>query len=251
MPTRKIKKNYRSVTGVLASKKNNRMVASESTLERDLYNLLEFDPMVQSYEEQPITLPYRLSNGQQSHYTPDVIIHLAENPKFVWSFSPFRAFFTSNSSHSSDSKSFILKPKYTVLKPRSILGEVKYREDLFGLWKELKPKFKAARRYSEEKNWQFSIFTEKEIRTQLLKNISFIRPFGRYNFSLEEIMQVLDKLAELKTCRTIDILTALTENNRFAFGNLIPIIWHLVCRHEIEVDWNQPLTLHSSLFSLT
>lgn len=252
MPTRKIKKSYRSVTGVLASKKNARMVASESTLERDLYHLLEFDPMVESYEEQPATLSYQLPTGQQSHYTPDVVIHLAETPKMIWRFSPFRAFFTENGIYtSSDSKNFLLKPKHSRFKPKTILAEVKYREDLFELWKELKPKFKAARRYAEDKNWQFNIFTEIEIRTQLLSNIKFIRPFGRYNFSVKEIMKVLNKLAEFKECKTAELLAALTIENRADYGTLIPIIWHLVFRHEIIVDWNQPLTLHSTLSSLT
>lgn len=225
------------------------MVASESTLERDLYNLLEFDPMVESYEEQPVTLPYQHLNGQPSRYTPDVIIHLRKSPKFIWQYSPFRAFFGQSSSIDSYLEGFLLKPKIKFVTPKAILGEVKYREELFSFWRELKPKFKAARRYAEKIDWQFLIFTEKEIRTPLLKNIKFIRSYGRYEFSAEEILRVIDKLAELGECRTFELLAALTDN-RTEQGHLIPVIWHLVFRHEIEVDWNQPITMRSSLSSL-
>lgn len=251
MGTRKIKKSYRNVTGVLSSKKTDRLVQSESTLERDLYNLLEFDPLVSSYEEQPVTVAYQIPDGRASIYTPDVIVYLNQSPDFIWKYSPFRAFYKNGGtvSVSSNEKTFLLKPKTNRIVPKAVLVEVKYRKDLFKLWKELKPKFKAARLFAVEKNWQFRVITEKEIRTRLLLNVKFIRSFARHRFSVEEIMRVVDKLSGMESCRMSELLEAISDNENTQ-RNFIPVIWQLVCRHEIDVDWNQPLTMHSTLFSI-
>ncbi len=50
---RKIKKNYRSVTGHFPSIKNNKSIAFNSILEKELFLTLEFDDEVILYQEQP------------------------------------------------------------------------------------------------------------------------------------------------------------------------------------------------------
>lgn len=62
---RRVPLNWLSVTGWLPSRKNGRLVALESTLERDFYTLLEFDTEVVSYDEQPVQLKYRNSKGRK------------------------------------------------------------------------------------------------------------------------------------------------------------------------------------------
>ena len=52
MPVRQIPPQFRSLTGRFASGKVRRAVAFESSLERDLELLLEFDPRVLEFEEQ-------------------------------------------------------------------------------------------------------------------------------------------------------------------------------------------------------
>lgn len=52
-PQRKIKKNYRSVTGHFPSVKNNKSIGFESLLEKHHFLYLEFDDNVISYYEQP------------------------------------------------------------------------------------------------------------------------------------------------------------------------------------------------------
>jgi hypothetical protein len=64
MPVRKIPKNYRGVTGLVASELNAKQTAFESTLERDFMLLVEFDPNVLSYEEQPVRIDYLSADGQ-------------------------------------------------------------------------------------------------------------------------------------------------------------------------------------------
>ncbi|MFZ3054286.1 MAG: TnsA endonuclease N-terminal domain-containing protein [Sulfuricurvum sp.] len=74
MAVRKIKKSYRSVTGYFMSRKNNRQLAFESTLEHDFFLTLEFDPSVVSFEEQPFKLRYEC-DGTNRFYTPDALVH--------------------------------------------------------------------------------------------------------------------------------------------------------------------------------
>jgi hypothetical protein len=70
MVARVIPKNYRNVTGRLASSKNRCLIGFESTLEKDFYLLLEFDPQVETFEEQPVTITYDDSTGKRHRYTP-------------------------------------------------------------------------------------------------------------------------------------------------------------------------------------
>lgn len=61
--------------GYFPSRKNRRQISFESTFERDLFYLLELDPDVVCYEEQPITVQLEW-DGVQFTYTPDVCVVL-------------------------------------------------------------------------------------------------------------------------------------------------------------------------------
>ncbi|MBI5634751.1 MAG: heteromeric transposase endonuclease subunit TnsA, partial [Nitrospirae bacterium] len=50
MPVRKIPRNYRNITGAVSRSNGDPMVRYESALERDFYELLDFDINVRSYE---------------------------------------------------------------------------------------------------------------------------------------------------------------------------------------------------------
>lgn len=256
MPVRKIKKSYRQVTGVLSSKKNGRMIHSESTLERDLYLLLDFDPMVKSFEEQPVKVPHILNSGKGSLWTPDCLVELDSKPEFIWQYSLFSLYYLNrNSSDFTAFREFLaekegftaLLPKGSLVFPRNILIEVKYRSDLIEDWRELKPKFKAARSFSKERNWDFRILTEIEIRRQLLDNIKFLRHYRRHSFSNEQISSVLKRTNELGSCTINEILDSMT-GNMTERGHLLPIIWQLVSNHEIAVDLDQPINMDSKIY---
>jgi len=255
MPKRKIPKSYGNVTGVLSSRKNERMIASESTLERDLYILLDFDPVVGSFEEQPETIPYNLLNGQPSRYTPDCRIDFDPKPNPIWRYSPFRLFIPTRTSNTNFNRAAnkiddmaTLIPQRPRRLPSSLLIEVKYRQELIDKWTELKPKFKAARAFAAASNWEFRILTEKEIRTPLLDNVKFMRPFKRHDFAPAEMMKVLNRLAELKICKPTELLNSLTDKP-IEQGYLLPVLWHLVARNEIGVDWSKPINMRSNLES--
>lgn len=70
MPIRKVSNRGGNVIGRFPSLKLGRMVDYESLIERDLIYLLEFEPDVTWYAEQPLTIPFRY-RGKERGYTPD------------------------------------------------------------------------------------------------------------------------------------------------------------------------------------
>jgi TnsA endonuclease N terminal/TnsA endonuclease C terminal len=216
MPVRKIPKTYGSLSGKSSSRKLNRLVSFESSLERDLLALLEFDPNIVHYEEQPIKIEYVDADGKSRSYTPDIlIVYRNENV------SPF------GRTH--------------------ILGEVKYRPELFSKWKELKPKFKAARQLCKNRGWKFSIFTEVEIRTPYLKNIRFLLPCRNYVPNSEycdSVIRILEQFDSLTVAELLNIYSA-NEMERLL---VIPYIWQLTAIGKIQADLNLPLNMNSRLW---
>ena len=65
MSVRKIPRNYRVITGCVASEKSaNNAAEFEGSLERDLYHMLDFDWTVEHFEEQPVEIRYKGCPGQ-------------------------------------------------------------------------------------------------------------------------------------------------------------------------------------------
>jgi len=73
MPVRQIKPGRRAVRGYFPSRKNRRQIAFESTFERDFYFLLEMNPKVKSFEEQPIRVTLELEE-ETTTYVPDTFV---------------------------------------------------------------------------------------------------------------------------------------------------------------------------------
>ena len=74
MKNRKIGYVYGSVSGHFSFRKE-KSIAFESTLERDLLYLLEFNDSVIDVEEQPFTIEYTNHNGKLVTYTPDFFVN--------------------------------------------------------------------------------------------------------------------------------------------------------------------------------
>jgi TnsA endonuclease-like protein len=216
MPVRHIPKNRRSVTGFVASGINAKQAAFESTLERDFMLLVEFDPDVLSYEEQPVRIDYLSADGQARHYTPDIL-------------ATYRQI-----------------PNSTTLKP-PLLAEIKYRRDLFEQWRGLKPKFRAARRYAKERGWSFKIITEVEIRTPYLKNVKFLRQYQRRPINLDGAGLLLQKASELGSTDPESLLASMCQDAHDR-AHLLPTLWSLVAQRKIGADLNQPLTMQSLIW---
>lgn len=74
---------HRGLRGYYPSKKAGRTVAFESRLERDHLLLLDADPDVRSFDEQPVTIHFDHADGRR-RYTPDVrVLHRDGTTTFV------------------------------------------------------------------------------------------------------------------------------------------------------------------------
>jgi hypothetical protein len=70
MPVRKVSNRGGNAIGRFPSTKMGRMIAFESLLERDFIYLLDYDPAVEWFEEQPVRIEY-VHEAKLLHYTPD------------------------------------------------------------------------------------------------------------------------------------------------------------------------------------
>jgi hypothetical protein len=83
MPVRKIPRyGAQKNIGKFASVKTGRIAWYESLLERDYMYLLDFDPDVTYWHEQPLKIRYLL-DGKTHFYTPDVDVHRTSKKQIV------------------------------------------------------------------------------------------------------------------------------------------------------------------------
>jgi hypothetical protein len=187
----------------------------ESTLERDLMELIRFDPTVCSFVAQPLTIEYRTADGEKRKFTPDGLIHFKEGgPQLA-----------------------------------SVLYEVKYRDDFRKQWKILMPKFRAAKAYCAERGWSFQVFTEREIRTPYLANIKFLWPFLDRIPCPRAADRMSSALVELREATPESVLIAISKSTMSRI-ELIPVLWHLIAVGEIGCDLEKSLSMASKIWAL-
>lgn len=208
-PKRKITPGYTNLTARIPSVKLMRMVSAESSLERDLILLLEFDSRVIEYVEQPVVIPLPLGRK----YTPDFYVKYEEDGE-----------------------------------THEVIYEIKYRSELKKNFHKLKPKFKAAIKYCKSKSYKFKVLTEKEIRTEYLKNIEFLLFFMRTTANAEdEFRQILSmNLAELEVCSPEELL-AFSFNTKLKRAEATPVLWRMIGEGSIETDLDKKLSMNSQL----
>jgi len=215
MAVRKIRANYRSVTGLVVDAQSARSTAYESSLERDFIKHLIFNQNVLGHEEQPLTIEFTDSGGKQRRYTPDVLVSYRKDVVLTTEWQP-------------------------------LLTEVKYRSDLFQHWSELKPKFRAARAYARKRRWEFAVITERELRTSYLKNITFLLEFRKHPVD-EAHTQLLLETAAHRGQTTPASLLAFLSDDAMQRATLLPTLWQLIANGRILVDLEQPLTMSNPI----
>lgn len=211
-PVRTIGVQSRSITGTMPN--GNRY---ESALERDFMLLLDFDPAVDVYTPQPLTIRYQDRDGAWHRYTPDGLVEWRKD----------------------------LRPHDA----RPLLVEIKYREAFEGQWRPWRERIRAARRYANERGWQFLIITEKDIRNPFLDNVRFLLPYRRRSGSAETDQWVLDKLAELIESTPRELIESLYQD-KWNQATLIPVVWRILAERLVGCDLTQPLTMQSTLWTL-
>lgn len=214
MPIRKIPKNYRNVTGIVAETKAIGEAQFESPLERDFISLLEFSPEVVRYEVQPVKIEWLDEYGKPRSYRPDALVYFDER-----------------------------------LNRRPWLCEVKGRSDLKTNWDELHPRFLRGIRFAKQHGWRFRVISEVEIRTPYLENIRFLLPFRRREIPKQMIDDVLGVVGRTEEVAVEKILQSLSDD-RWQQAEWLPAIWHLIANWRLDADLDQALTMVSPIKSV-
>jgi hypothetical protein len=209
MPARKIPLNYRNITGYVQSDKSNDYTHFESSLERDALILTEFDKHILSFKTQPKKFYYDL-NGKQHHYTPDIFVAYKDG--------------------------------------MNLYVEVKYRADLKKDWPTLKPKFKAIiHSLKSEPNTRFKIWTEAEIRTPYLKNVTFLLPYKKRpveEYQVKTICKILYRMDSL----TPNELLPLCSKDFITQAEFINSLWYCIANNLVKTDLFKPMTMDSPIW---
>lgn len=210
MKKRKIGYTYGSVSGHFAFRKE-KSIAFESTLERDLLTLLEFNDSVEDVVEQPLTIKYINHNGRNVAYTPDFLVDFKEADA-----------------------SLLKQPR------KPLLIEVKPREKLQKNFAELKPRFKVAMQYAHANDMIFKIYDESKIRTPYLKNILFLKRYKRLTYIEEDesnILAYINSSGSTTIEDAIEYLFVTKEQKSIGLGQ----IWNLLANKKLLCTFSKVL----------
>jgi hypothetical protein len=194
------------------------MVEFESPLERDLISIMEFSPIVETFEEQPLTIRWVDAGGKEHLYTPDFLIQF-RGQRFL-------------------RKGSTAKPWLVEVKPQKRLAEQ---------WDDLRDRYRAAVAEAARRGWVFHILTDREIRTSYLRNIAFLQ--CAKGVDADEVCR--SRIVSLLKAEPVAL--ALILDNVAAAGASRPIvlaqIWKMVLGTELVTDLALPLSMASE-FSL-
>ncbi|MFY9070805.1 TnsA endonuclease N-terminal domain-containing protein [Aliarcobacter butzleri] len=209
---RKIKKNYRSITGHFPSIKNNTSISFESKLEKAHFLSLEFDNEVISYQEQPqIEI---CINGKYKIYSVDCYI---------------------KRSKSSNKKDSIVEVKYT--------NEIEKRKEYF------EKKFESAKTSANKLNLDFEVYTEKIHSEIYLDNLDFLYRYKLQPIENKYEDQILKMVNENHKISAFDLANLISENPR-EYGLISNCIWDLVCKEKLKTNLELSKITMNSLVEL-
>ena len=210
---RKIKKNYRSITGHFPSIKNNTSIGFESKLEKAHFLSLEFDNEVISYQEQPqIEI---CINGKDKIYSADCYIKRSKN---------------------SNKKDSIVEVKYT--------NEIEKRKEYF------ENKFEAAKTSVNKLNLDFEIYTEKIHSEIYLDNLDFLYRYKLQPIENKYEDQVLEIVNKNNKISAFD-LANLISKNPIEYALISNCIWDLVCKEKLKTNLELSKITMNSLVELS
>lgn len=210
---RRIKKNYRSITGHFPSIKNNTSIGFESKLEKAHFLSLEFDNEVISYQEQPqIEI---CINGNDKIYSADCYIKRAKT---------------------SLKKDSIVEVKYT--------NEIEKRKEYF------EKKFEAAKTSANKLNLDFEIYTEKIHSEIYLDNLDFLYRYKLQPIENKYEDQILKMVNKNNKISAFD-LANLISKKPIEYGLISNCIWDLVCKEKLKTNLELSKITMNSLVELS
>lgn len=208
---RKIKKNYRSITGHFPSVKNNRSVGFESKLEKTLFLSLEFDDTVDSYQEQPqieIVL-----NGKKKTYSGDCFIKRTKN---------------------SNKKDAIVEVKYT--------GDIEKEKDYYV------EKFRAIEETTSKLGLEFIVYTEKTDSEIYISNIDFLYRYKLYPIE-NKYNDILKRKIGNKKITANDLASSIA-NSITEYPAISNALWSMLAHKVFRTDMDDSKLTMNSLVEL-
>ena len=195
---RKIKKNYRSITGHFPSIKNKTSMSFESKLEKAHFLALEFDNEVISYQEQPqIEIFF---NGKNQIYSADCYIKRVKN---------------------SSKKDSIVEVKYT--------NEIEKKKEYF------EKRFESAKVSSNKLNLDFEVYTEQNHSEIYLDNLDFLYRYKLYPIENKYENQIINLVKQYKRVSAFDLANLISQNLK-DYPTISNCIWDLVCKEKLKSD---------------
>ena len=195
---RKIKKNYRSITGHFPSIKNNTSIGFESKLEKAHFLILEFDNEVISYQEQPqIEIFF---NGKNQIYSADCYIKRVKN---------------------SSKKDSIVEVKYT--------NEIEKKKEYF------EKRFESAKISANKLNLDFEVYTEQNHSEIYLDNLDFLYRYKLYPIGNKYENQIINLVKQNKRVSAFELANLISQNLK-DYPTISNCIWDLVCKEKLKSD---------------
>lgn len=203
-PVRNIGVQSRSITGTMPD--GNRY---ESSLERDLIELLQSDSDFKRYHAQPVVIDLPPSaKSPLSRYVPDGLVFW-KSARRPW------------------------------------LVEVKYRADCAGQFAPFLRKFRAARQYANEQGWTFQVMTEDRIRGPKLVNVRFLSRYALLPECPVMVSAILESIRDGKTTpRSVIHSWDGSEDDR---ARLLTQLWRMIAIEDVVVSHRQKLTMATPL----
>lgn len=220
MPTRRITRSPVKVTGTAPDGQG-----FESTLEEDFFVLLRFNRLVESFEDQPVSIDWLDDARKMRIYTPDVLVRYRTDMPESANWPPILCEVKPDLNEASES-------------PRRRMPPRKENEE------ENKLKWAAAARYAAKRGWEFKVVRENEIRTPYLSNARFLlRHLERGVDSRYEgdLLNALAKHGPLKLSAWVAFLSKSQEER----ARVLPACYRLIATQRVETDLSNLLTLDS------
>ena len=195
---RKIKKNYRSITGHFPSIKNNTSIGFESKLEKAHFLALEFDNEVISYQEQPqIEIFF---NGKNQIYSADCYIKRVKN---------------------SLKRDSIVEVKYT--------NEIEKKKEYF------EKRFESANIAANKLDLDFEVYTEQNHSEIYLDNLDFLYRYKLYPIENKYENQIINLVKQNKRVFAFELANLISQNLK-DYPTISNCIWDLVCKEKLKSD---------------
>jgi hypothetical protein len=183
----------------------------------DFFTILDFDLNIQYYQRQLVLINYTDPSGNSRAFAPEFLITYRRD------IEPARQ----------------MKP---------LLCDVMTRTDVFENWADLSPRIRAAHRSARQRQWEYWMLTEREIRTPYLDNARFLLPYVRLETNWEHANTLLNMIDDLRQADPDALLAACAKDDTHR-AELITSLWHLISLWRIGVDLRKPLTMQNAIWS--